>query len=182
MPISLAWYDRLLPYAPFATALIALGALCTAIGAIAAQKSIARKRAAIDFFLKTDLDQNMLEAHREFEAAVILLKAHLATGGSIEDFSKTNEHGYRHIWKYLNIHELVAVGIKNGVFDEQVCYNFWGDGLIRHAEETAGVIDHEIKHGAPSAYFEFRKLSAEWSKRARIWREKQAKKQRANVA
>jgi hypothetical protein len=40
------------------------------------------------------------------------------------------------------------------------------------------VIDHEIEsEGTPSAAFlELRQLSAEWTERARIWREKQAKR------
>ena len=84
MPITLAWYDRLLPYAPYATALIALAALGTAIAAILTQTRVARRRAAIDFFLKTDLDHNMLEAHREFRVAVKELKLHLVDGKTVK--------------------------------------------------------------------------------------------------
>jgi hypothetical protein len=135
MPITLAWYDRLLPYAPYGTALIASGALTTAIVAICMQTLVARRRAAIDFFLKTDLDHNMLEAHRDFRAAVKTLKSHLAGGQTVKVFEDNNEAIYRHILKYLNIHELVAVGIKNRVFDETVCFNFWGDVLVQHADE-----------------------------------------------
>jgi hypothetical protein len=69
-PVHLAWYDRLLTYAPFVTAIIAIGALVTAITAICKQTQVARRRAAIDFFLKTDLDEKMLEAHKNFEAAL----------------------------------------------------------------------------------------------------------------
>jgi hypothetical protein len=180
VPITLAWYDRLLPYAPFGTALIASGALITAIVAICKQTQVARRRAAIDFFLKTDLDQNMLDAHRDFEAATKKLKLHLAGGQTVKSFEDANEENYRQIWKYLNVHELVAVGIKNRVFDCDVCYGFWGDVLVRHARETKAVIDYEIESEiTPSAAFlELRKLSVEWSDRARIWRDKQAKRQR----
>ena len=173
----MAWYDRLLPYAPYGTALVAAGALVTAIVAICTQTRVARRRAAIDFFLKTDLDQNMLDAHKEFEAAVKKLKVHLLAQGTVKAFEEANEEKYRAIWKYLNVHELVAVGINNRVFDNNVCYNFWADVLVRHARETKAVIDHEIEsEGTPSAAFlELRQLSVEWTNRARKWREKQAK-------
>ena len=179
-----ALYDRLLPYAPFGTALIALGALITAIAAIRTQTRVARRRAAIDFFLKTDLDQNMLDAHRDFEAAVKKLKAHLAAGRTVAAFEAADEVVYSHIWKYLNVHELVAVGIKNKVFDGDVCYNFWSDVLVRHAQETQRVIDHEIasEENSPAAFLELRKLSVRWNKRAQKWRDKQAKTSPATTA
>lgn len=178
VPIALAWYDRLLPYAPFITALIAVGAVVTAIVAIRTQARIARRRAAIDFFLKTDLDEKMLEAHREFEAALKQLKTHIAGGGTVIDFAETNDAAYRQIWKYLNIHELIAVGIRRRVFDGTVCYNFWGDALVRHTSEAAAVIDHEMKVGAPSAYLELRLLNAKWARRAEKWRAKQSRKKK----
>jgi uncharacterized protein DUF4760 len=173
-PSTAAWYDRLLPYAPFATALIAIGALCTAIVAIWMQTLVARKRAAIDFFLKTDLDQNMLDAHRDFEAIVKKLKAHLAAGQTVKTFEDTNEEDYRKMLRYLNIHELMAVGIKNRVFDGDVCCNYWSDELVRHANEAKAVIDHEIEsEGVPSAAFlQLRWLSVEWAKRAQAWRDR----------
>ncbi len=64
---------------------------------------------------------------------------------------------------------------------DDVCFNFWGDVLVQHADETAAVIDYEIEtEGVPSAaFFQLRELSAEWTERARIWREKQAKRQNA---
>jgi hypothetical protein len=145
------------------------------------QTLVARRRAAIDFFLKTDLDHNMLEVHRDFRTAVKALKLHLAAGQTVKSFDESDEKTYRNILKYLNIHELVAVGIKNRVFDGDVCFNFWGDVLVQHADETAAVIDYEIESEAtPSAaFFQLRELSAEWTERARIWREKQKKVSRA---
>jgi hypothetical protein len=65
-----SWLDPILPYAPFLTPVVGIGAAVIAMLAIRAQKSIARKRAAIDFFLKTDLDHNMLTAHADFESAL----------------------------------------------------------------------------------------------------------------
>jgi len=150
----------------------------TAIIAILTQTRVARRRAAIDFFLKTDLDEKMLEAHKDFEKALKQLKVHLADGGAVKGFAETNEDTYRQIWKYLNVHELVAVGIRRKVFDGRVCYNFWGDALVRHARETEAVIAYEIETGTPSAYLELRLLNAKWARRAQKWREKHAKQKR----
>lgn len=123
----------------------------------------------------------MLEAHRDFRTAVKALKLHLEAGKTVKSFEDADEKTYRNILKYLNIHELVAVGIKNRVFDGDVCFNFWGDVLVQHADETAAVIDYEIASEAtPSAAFlELRQLSAAWTERARIWRDKQAKRKNA---
>src|SRR3984893_261478 len=154
MPAAAAWYGRLFTSGTYGTALIAIGALSTAIVAICTKTLVARRRAAIDFFLKTDLDHNMLEAHREFRVAVKELKLHLVDGKTVKSFEESNEKIYLSILKYLNVHELVAVGIKNRVFDVDVCFNFWGDVLVQHADETAAVIDHEIEsEGTPSSAF-----------------------------
>jgi hypothetical protein len=74
--------DRVLPYAPLMTPIVGSIAAIIAIAAIAAQKSIARKRAAIDFFLKTDLDHNMLEAHAGFQSAMKKLKCAISMSTS----------------------------------------------------------------------------------------------------
>ena len=67
LSISPPWYEQLLHFAPFITAVIALGALIAAIIAICMQTRTARRRAAIDFFLKTDLDEKMLDELQDSE-------------------------------------------------------------------------------------------------------------------
>src|SRR2546428_3230408 len=54
-------------FAPIATALIALVASCIALCAIRAQRDIARRRAAIDFFLKTEMDDTVLKLYKRFK-------------------------------------------------------------------------------------------------------------------
>ncbi|MCW1997008.1 DUF4760 domain-containing protein [Bradyrhizobium diazoefficiens] len=164
--------DRLLRFAPLLTPAVASVAAIIAVVAISAQKSIARKRAAIDFFLKTDLDHNMLEAYADFEKALKNFKAHTANGKDIKTFIDGPETGkdYKKILRYLNVHELVAVGIKNNIFDERVCYNFWSDAMVRHVRETRPVIEYEIEDGGSDALFlELRTLSARWSVQIADW-------------
>jgi hypothetical protein len=56
--------------APIITSLIALVAATVAIVSLRTQVEIARKRAAIDVFLKTEMDQGMLTAYRDFEVGL----------------------------------------------------------------------------------------------------------------
>ena len=90
-----------------------------------AQVSIARKRAAIDFFLKIEMDQAMLDAFTKFKGG---LKA-------AKDFTKMDEFEtaklaeYEAVALYLNTIELICVGINQKVFDQRVCYGYWMDIL-----------------------------------------------------
>jgi hypothetical protein len=51
---------HILPFGPLLTATVATVAGIVAVISILVTKSIARKRAAIDFFLKTDMDKGMV--------------------------------------------------------------------------------------------------------------------------
>lgn len=124
----------------------------------------------------------MLQAHADFETALKKLKKHMADGESVRSFveGKETEDDYKKIVRYLNVHELVAVGIKNKIFDDRVCYNFWSDAMVRHVKEAGSVIQYEITEGESDALFlELRRLSARWSERIRDWNSKFKKVQAA---
>jgi hypothetical protein len=55
--------QEIVPYAQIGTAFIATAALGVATWSLATQKAVARRRAAIDFFLKTEMDEKMLAAY-----------------------------------------------------------------------------------------------------------------------
>lgn len=94
----------------WAIVLIARCALTAAIVSIRSQREIARKRAATDFFLKTEMDTATLQAHKEYLAAIDKMKMILTDEGEVQShFANTDE--YWAIRNYLNLHELVAVGI-----------------------------------------------------------------------
>jgi hypothetical protein len=169
---------HLLPFSPLITVAVAVVAGVIALYSIHVTRSVARKRAAIDFFLKTDMDAGMLASHLAFEDAVLNLKQHLLDGKSIEKFCEGGKV-YKDIRAYLNIHELVAVGIKNKVFDGDVCYNYWSDALVRQTDLTYQLIEHESSaEGGEASYLELRKLSIEWKKRTSKWQERQRRKAR----
>jgi hypothetical protein len=172
---------HILPVAPLLTPLVATVAGLIAWYSNHDTRSTARKRAAIDFFLKTDMDTGMVAAHKSFQDALKNLADHERTGKSMDAFCK-GEDGlyttpYLAITGYLNIHELVAVGIKNKVFDKNVCYNFWSDALVHHAKLANKLIDFESSAvGWEASFLELRKLSVKWEKRNLKWQAKQRKK------
>ena len=109
------------------TAGIAGAAGIIAICAIRTQRDIARKRAAVDVFIKTEMDDKMIAAYDAFHAGLNEMR----NAKSIAEFctSETTSQHYFAIRKYLNIHELIAVGIHKRVLDEDVCHRYWCDIL-----------------------------------------------------
>jgi Domain of unknown function (DUF4760) len=99
----------------------------------------------------------MLEAHADFETALKKLKKILVDGRTVRSFVEATdtENDYKKILRYLNVHELVAVGIKNKVFDDRVCCNFWSDAMVRHVKEADSIIQYEISEGGSDASWSF---------------------------
>src|SRR5258705_13825101 len=87
------------------TALIAVGALIAAAVSIRSQREIARKRAATDFFLKTEMDHENLESHKRYTSALAKLGTVVTTGGGVPNHLA----GAGDDWgdgRYLNLHQL----------------------------------------------------------------------------
>ena len=175
---------HLLPFAPLITPIVATAAGAIAIYSIHVTRSVARKRGAVDFFLETGMDKGMVDAYAAFQVALSAWEKHDASGKPVEFFLR-EENGaytayYKDITSYLNIYELVAVGIKNKVFDHEVCYNFWSDALVRHTDKTRKLIEHEVaSEGGLAAYLELRKLSIEWKRRLQSGKRNRGKKLRS---
>ncbi|QHO76519.1 hypothetical protein ACH79_31770 [Bradyrhizobium sp. CCBAU 051011] len=145
------------------TAVIAGGALLVAYKSVQSQREIARKRAAIDFFLKTEMDKDTLASHTKFVAASDVLKE-LNEGGDFSEFIGTGH--YYAMRDYLNLHELIAVGILNEVFDDNVCYEFWSGELRRAYADTGRFIEHiQALPGERGSYAEMVKLAKRWALR-----------------
>jgi hypothetical protein len=111
------------------TVVVAVFALGTAIVSISIQKGIARKRAAIDFFLKTEMDPDAKKSHDEYKKAIDPLRM-IVTDKGVMGNSFANTDHYWAIRNYLNLHELLAVGVLKAVFDKKVCYDFWSGELV----------------------------------------------------
>jgi Domain of unknown function (DUF4760) len=151
-------------YAPIVTAAVAVLALLVAWRSIHIQRGVARRRAAIDFFLKTEMDEKMLQAYRKFNNGV----EELEKATSIEEFSKTDS--YIDIRTYLNVHELIGVGIHNKIFDQRICYEFWVDELDRAYRETKPLINYIRSHpGCGETYTDLIRLHERWTGAHWIW-------------
>ena len=115
--------------APLGTALIVLIAAIIALGAMWVQMHIARRRASIDFFLKTEIDKTVIDLYDKF-------KANAPSIAFVPDPSDLTRSDYDDIRDFLNICELIAVGVNNGAFSKSVSEAYWGD-VISNAYQTA---------------------------------------------
>lgn len=59
------------------TASVAVLGGAIALVSIIVQRNLARRRAAVDFFLKLEMDEKMMQAFERFESAIEQLKAEL---------------------------------------------------------------------------------------------------------
>jgi uncharacterized protein DUF4760 len=144
-------------FAPIGTALIALCAALIALNAIRAQRDIARRRAAIDFFLKIETDKTMIDLYNKFKE-----KAPAITSvPQPEDRSDYND-----IRMWLNICELIAVGVRKGAFSKRVSFDYWGDVIpksYRTAERLIDDIRNNPEEGSQHSYVDLEKLAKKWN-------------------
>jgi Domain of unknown function (DUF4760) len=114
------------------------------------------------------MDKEMLTSYQRYKEAVSALKA----SASLESFEATPHYGA--LRSYLNIHELIAVGIRRKVFNQSVCYNFWCAEPTRACKESQRVIDSvRKKPGETATYWELRKLNIRWNRKLEKWQRKQ---------
>jgi hypothetical protein len=124
--------------APIATAAIAFSAALFAYLSLRAQGRIARRRAAIDVFIKTEMDTAMLTAYRDYVAGLSASKKYQ----DIDQFEKNDPTSYMAVRMYLDVNELICIGINHGAFDQRVCYGFWYNILNKARSEGADIINH----------------------------------------
>ncbi|MDB5617474.1 DUF4760 domain-containing protein [Tardiphaga sp.] len=148
--------NDVVPYAQSFTAVIATAALGVAFWSLQAQKAVARRRAAVDFFLKTDLDEKLLEAYSRYRTAAQKLP-HIVDFGA---FCTTTD--FDDIRGYLNVVELMAVGVLNETFDERICYVYWKDFVMRVMSDTAKLIDYLREIDGEHSYSNFRRVHYYW--------------------
>jgi Domain of unknown function (DUF4760) len=159
---------KLLPYAPLITPSVAIVAGCIALYSIHVTRTIARKRTTVDFFLKTEADSSMVKLFQSFDEHVVAVSELIDQGKSLNEIVKTTE--YKTVHACLNIHELIAVGIANDVFDEKVAYNYWSGALVGHCKDAGRIID--FSRADPddlSAYISMLELNKKWKKKLDGW-------------
>jgi hypothetical protein len=162
---AISW-EHLAKIAPIFTALIALVAATVAICALRTQVSIARKRAAIDVFLKTEMDKGMLDAYREYERALEVSKQY----PTVAEFVEADYDKYMAVRVYLDANKLICIGINQKAFDQRVCYGFWANILEKAATEGMPIIQYARQRNADGHHYDhILKVTERWNKPARFW-------------
>jgi hypothetical protein len=112
---------------------------------------------------------------QQFDAHLVKVKKQLEEGKALVEITNTDE--YKTVHACLNMHELIAVGISNKVFDEKVAYNYWSGALVGHCKDAAQLID--ASRADPddlSAYIAMLELNKRWKKKLDNWTKKQPAK------
>jgi len=76
---------------------------------------------------------------------------------------------YDNVRTWLNICELIAVGVNKGAFSKSVSFRYWRDVIPRSyqtAEELIKRIRNTPGEGSPHTYVELEKLAKKWVKKA----------------
>jgi hypothetical protein len=131
--LPLTSWEEAAKIAPLGTAGVATLAAAIALAAMFAQRDTAKRRAAIDFFLKTEMDEAIIKAYEKFEELTSRIAALIEQPG----FDQTHQE-YKDLRRWLDICELIAVGINQDSFSNRISLDYWGDVLpdtYRNAKE-----------------------------------------------
>jgi Domain of unknown function (DUF4760) len=169
--------------APVITAIIALCAAVIAWRAIYAQRDVARRRAAIDFFLRTETDEKLITLYTRF---LDLNAAHrlITTGEAYKSF-KACKQDYGDTRSFLNLLELIAVGVNRKAFSNVISYDYWADVLIDGWEDCRSLISFvraDEGEGYPETYCEIEKLHAKWRRQAEKARRRKARSRNESLS
>jgi hypothetical protein len=114
----------------------------------------------IDFFLKTEIDDTAIRLYNKFKTHAPSITAMPTHPQAWAD--------YRDIRSWLNICELIAVGVKNGAFSERVSYAYWRD-VIPESYRTAKQLITNIRstpgEGSRYTYKDLEDLAQKWAKK-----------------
>ena len=127
--------------------------------AIRAQRDIARRRAAIDFFFKTELDKDAIALYNNFKKVDVLKLTNVPMA------ERKISKDYEDARSFLNVCELIAVGIHNDAFSENVSLAYWGDVLpaaYKRMEPLIKEIRQTEGEGSSETYADLQTLCEKW--------------------
>jgi Domain of unknown function (DUF4760) len=88
----------------------------------------------------------------------------------VPDPSNLTRSDYNDVRAFLNICELIAVGVNKGAFSKSVSEAYWGD-VIPDAYQTSKQLINNIRtipgEGSRYTYVNLEKLAKRWAKRAK---------------
>lgn len=126
---------------------------------ILSARTNARKRNTMDLILHHESDRDLIEARTAFNE-IKAGSVKVATYGKPESRNSKEAETIR---KVLNLHELTAVAIEEGVIDERVYRRWFNTTFIKDFEATeAYLTEARATYGNPKAFCEFERHARRW--------------------
>ncbi|BEV00074.1 DUF4760 domain-containing protein [Novosphingobium olei] len=131
----------------------------TAFIVIRDTRAVSRRRGTLDLIMHQESDAELIAAREGFTA----LKNGTTKISSFGVREKRTSDEAQHLKKVINLHELTAVAIQEGVIDECV-YRRWFNGTyIDDYEATKDYISAvRSSYGNPKVFSEFEKTALRW--------------------
>lgn len=157
----IAWKDA----APAAAALTALGSAAIAFGVFWYTRRANRRRATLDMVMKTLMDSSVQEKYRAFRN---LIRKNQDPDEpfkvkSLAEDSAIGSDDRNTVTDQMNIYELMALGIRRGLFDEAF-YKRWYHNQFMMDYEGASDFIKAMQAKKASIYCEATTLYATWLK------------------
>lgn len=130
---------------------------------IRANQDIARKRATLDLIERSESTEFYLSIYAAFREV-------LATGAGFDEIKNPEmpamKEQRRKVIAFLNHYELVAIGIEQGILDEDLYRDFMRGTVVRHWLRAQGFVQHlradTPDSRAPKAFEKFENLALKW--------------------
>ena len=144
--------------------LTAATAFAVAAFTVREQRRIARRRATIDYLERRKWDTDYLEARQAFLKLRDEKDRGLVYWATCEDLDRSELGTIRNI---LNDYELIAIGIRQNIYDEAIYHQYWRGTLLRDWEDAELMVIALQRRFNPKIYENFKGLAEAWkNKRA----------------
>jgi hypothetical protein len=154
--------------APAVVAFFASVAAAISVVSIRSNAAIARKRATLDLIERSESTEYYQRSYAAFT------EVRKDPSGLMQLAEISNPHlleQRQRVLNFLNHYELIAIGIKKGILDEDVYETFMRSTVVRDWEEAREFVNH-IRRPTPDsgatisaggAFCEFQALAEKWS-------------------
>jgi hypothetical protein len=106
------------------------------------------------------MDKAVVETLHAYEDSIKKFEKH----GDLKTLYEDTDE-YRRVCAYLNINELIAVGVDKKLLDEDLSYDFWSDELIGAYKDAKAVIEFmRKKEDTPFSYITLEKIYERWAR------------------
>lgn len=152
-------------YGPVLTGGAVIVSAAIALAVLFTNRGIARRRATLDLILHIESDGDLIASRNAF-TEIKKSNVRSSTYGK-EEQRASDEAG--HIRTILNINELVAVSIQEGVIDESVFRRWFNSAFIDDYKSMTGYIDETRKWRNPHIFKDLEALARRWEATNADW-------------